>query len=89
MTTNILIYHGKHGNQYWVVDTEARLAHAEWELFQVLDDLGCYDDAEAEEAHWVTAARSGSSWCARKLFDAHNSREYECWEIVIARSKAE
>ena len=48
----ILIYHGKHGDDYYLVDTPERLEAALQRLFQQLDDWGCYDEG----------ARCGRNW---------------------------
>lgn len=79
----ILIYHGKHGKQYWVVDTPARMDGAMRALFQQLDDWHCYlDPLEADE--WLTAARAGDIRCIKAILESHNGYEYETWEIDFA-----
>ena len=42
----ILVYHGKHEDQYWLADTPERLEAALRRLFTELDELGCYAEDE-------------------------------------------
>lgn len=42
----LLIYHGKHGDEYWLADTPAWLEAAQRQLFKRLDEWGCYEDGE-------------------------------------------
>jgi len=84
MTINILIYRGKHGDQYWLVDTPPRLAAAKHVLFQQLDQSLCYeDDVPADQ---LTAARAGDPYAIRDILDDHNGYEYEEWDIESVES---
>lgn len=79
-TVDILVYHGKHADEYWLVDTPERLEAAQRKLFAQLDEWGCYGD---EEEH-VAAARAGDIQAIRWVLDIHNRDEYEGWDIVQA-----
>ena len=80
----ILIYYGKHGNQYWMADTAQRLDGAKRRLFDQLDEMHCYDEAENCNAAMLRAAREGDINIIRQLLNAHNGDEYETWDIVEA-----
>jgi hypothetical protein len=80
----ILIYYGKHGNQYWMVDTARRMDGAMRQLFDQLDEMHCYEDVEDCNEAMLRAARQGGISVIRRLLDAHNGAEYECWEIEEA-----
>ena len=76
----ILIYHGKHGKDYYLVDTPERLEAAMRQLFQQLDDCGCYEDDEQD----VAEARSGNIKAITWVLKRHAGYEYEEWEIIEA-----
>ena len=77
----ILIYYGKHGNQYWMADTARRLDGAMRQLFDQLDEFHCYEEVEDCNEAMLRAAREGDIGVIRRLLDAHNGAEYETWEI--------
>ena len=79
MMTDILIYHGKHGKSYWLVDTPARLAAAKQTLFHQLDEDGYYEDDVADDL--LTAARVGNPKAIQRILDFRNGYEYEEWDI--------
>lgn len=79
MTTDILVYYGKHAEKYWVVDTDKQLEAAKRELFTQLDELGCYVDS-----YTLTKARAGDTLEIAWLLERHRSYEYEHWDIVKA-----
>jgi len=81
MKQRILIYHGKHGDEYYLADTNARLAAAKQQIFQMLDEWGCYSDIDDER---LTAARGGDHGAIHSILIEHQDSEYENWEIVIA-----
>jgi hypothetical protein len=76
----ILIYHGKYGDEYWLVDTPARLEAAQRNLFSRLDEWHCYED---DEEH-ITQARAGDIKAIRWMLDTHQTYEYERWNIEEA-----
>jgi hypothetical protein len=76
-TVSILVYHGKHSNEHYLVDTPARLEAAQRRLFEQLDQWGCYEDNEED----VTEARAGDIRAIRWLLDRHSGYEYEGWDI--------
>ena len=76
----ILIYHGKHGKDYYLVDTPERLEAAMRQLFQQLDDWGCYEDDEQD----VAEARRGNIKAITWVLKRHAGYEYEEWEIIEA-----
>ena len=78
----VLIYHGKHGDQLWLIDTPARKVGAMKALFKQLDEDGCYEDDV--DADWLTAARQGSYSAVKRILESRNGWEYESWEIEIA-----
>jgi len=79
-TIDILVYHGKHGDDYYLVDAPERLEAAQRQLFKQLDDWHCYDSDE----EGVPEARAGDYRAIRWLLDRHNGYEYEGWDIVQA-----
>jgi len=80
-SVKILVYHGKHGDQYWLVDTPERLAAAMRALFADLDDWGCYVD---EPADLLAAARGGDMRAVKRILESRNGCEYEGWDIEDA-----
>lgn len=79
-TVSILVYHGKHGDEYWLADTPERLEAAQRQLFKRLDGWHCYDSDE----EGVTEARAGDIRAIRWLLNRHNGYEYEGWGIEQA-----
>lgn len=78
-TVSILVYHGKHDDEYWLADTPERLKTAQRQLFKRLDDWGCYEQEEG-----VTEARAGDIRAIRWLLNRHEGYEYEGWDIEQA-----
>jgi len=76
----ILVYHGKYGNEYWLVDTPQRLEAAKRQLFKQLDDWGCYDSDE----EGLAEARAGDPKAIRWVLDRRNGYEYEGWDLEEA-----
>ena len=76
----ILIYHGKYGNEYWLADTPERLNAALQQLFQRLDEWHCYEDDE----EGLAAARAGNPKAIRWILDRHSGGEYEGWDLEEA-----
>jgi hypothetical protein len=81
---NILIYSGKHGNQYWLVDTEARLHAAFRALFTMLDADGCYDEDDRDIGDMLEAARSDDIKSIKTILEIRDNYEYEGWRIEQA-----
>ncbi len=77
---SILIYHGKYGDEHWLVDTPERLEAAQRRLFKQLDEWDCYED---DEEH-VPEARAGDIRAIRSVLDIHSGYEYEGWDIETA-----
>ncbi len=81
METKLLVHSGKHGAQYWLVDTPARLRGAMVALFTQLDEWGCYE--EENETH-LKQARQGNIRAIKGILESRRCCEYENWEIEIA-----
>lgn len=73
-TLRILVYQGKHGDQFWLADTPTRAAQAREILFRQLDEMGCYEDDEGLEE-----ARAGNIRAIAIILDQRNGYEYEGW----------
>jgi len=80
-TASVLVYHGKHSDEYYLVDTPARLEAAQRRLFEQLDQWGCYTD---EDANHLAMARSGNIRAIRGILQSRTCYEYEGWEIEEA-----
>lgn len=80
MSTDILIYSGKYGDQYWLVDTPQRLEGAQRALFQQLDENGCY----GYDQRCIREARYGDIQAIRYILEERRSCEYEYWDIEKA-----
>lgn len=76
----VLIYHGKYGDEYWLVDTPERLEAAQRKLFAQLDEWGCYEEGEDH----LTEARAGDAKAIRWILEIHQRYEYEGWDIEEA-----
>lgn len=76
----ILIYHGKHGDQYWLADTSERLDAAMRKLFTELDELGGYAEDEIRSLT-LEKAREGDARSIRHVLESRKSREYETWDL--------
>lgn len=81
---NILIYRGKYGDEYYLVDTPERLDAALRQLFKQLDDSGCYQDGSARACDMLTKARAGDIRYIKAILDSRNGYEYEDWDIIQA-----
>jgi hypothetical protein len=81
-SVDILIYHGKHGDQYWLVDTPARMNLAMKALFQQLDDMGCYEEDVRFDV--LDNARRGGMQCIKAILESRCGYEYESWDTDIA-----
>jgi len=77
----ILVYHGKYGADYWVVDTPARMNAALKALFNQLDKYGCYED---EDEDHLAKARAGDKRAIFGILSSRQCCEYEHWNIVEA-----
>jgi hypothetical protein len=83
MTHRILVYHGKHADSFWIVDTPARMKGAMKALFKLLDEDGCYYEGDVKES-WLTAARRGEMPYVLAILESRNGYEYECWSVEDA-----
>jgi len=72
----ILIYYGKHGEQYWLADTKKRTQQAQRALFDQLDAEGCYEDDEP----FLEMAREGDPEVIDCILTSRQTCEYECWD---------
>ena len=79
----ILIYHGKHGDEYWLADSSEQLNAAMWRLFTILDEQGCYIEAETH-SFTLRMARAGNSRCVRSILESRKGCEYEDWDLEEA-----
>jgi len=75
-TLRILVYHGKHGDEYWLADTPTRAMQAREILFNRLDEQGFY---EFDEDGLLPKARSGDAQAIEIILDSRNGCEYESW----------
>jgi hypothetical protein len=80
----ILVYHGKHGDEYWLADTPERLEIAQRKLFTRFNEWGCYDFERDTFNVMLVAARSGDMQYIRQILESRRNYEYEQWEIVHA-----
>jgi hypothetical protein len=78
-TLRILVYHGKHGDEYWLADTPTRAAQAREALFKQLDEQGFYHD---EDQDHLTKARAGDAIAIEGILESrgHCGCEYEEWD---------
>ena len=74
-TLRILIHRAKHGDAYWLADTETRAAQAREILFQRLDEQGCYTDDEGLEK-----ARAGDVQAIETILEGRRGCKYEDWD---------
>jgi hypothetical protein len=82
---NVLVYHGKHGDEYWIVDTPGRVVGAVKALFKLLDDMGCYEESGNQRFNRLLAeARSENLPCIQAILESRNGYEYESWDLVRA-----
>jgi hypothetical protein len=82
MKVDILVYHGKIAEQFWLVDTPARRDKAMQALFKQLDNWGVYH--AAGDVRYLAHARDGNIRAIKGLLEAHNGYEYESWDIEHA-----
>lgn len=85
-TIDILVYHGKHSDEYYLVDTPKRLEAAQRRLFEQLDQWGYYED---EDIRHLTAARDGDIQAICGILQSRTHCEYEEWEIEEAEIYAD
>jgi GTP cyclohydrolase I len=81
---DILIYHGKHGDQFWLVDTPARMNAAMRSLFKQLDDMRCYKSENTRFNEMLALARNGGVCCIKAILESRCGYEYESWDIEAA-----
>lgn len=77
----ILVYYGKHGDQYWVANTSEQAAKAREALFRQLDEEGCYD---GEDIEFLKKARTGDIQHIAVLLGSRRECEYERWAYIVA-----
>ena len=76
----ILIYHGKYGDEYWLADTPERLEAAMRKLFARLDEWHCYEDDE----EGIAEARAGNIRAIKWVLQRRQDYEYEGWDLEEA-----
>ena len=76
----ILIYHGKHGDEYWLADAPEQMDAAFRKLFARLDEWGCYED----HAEGMAQARAGDIRAIKSILHRRQDYEYEGWDIEEA-----
>ncbi len=86
MATQILVYHGKHGDEYWLADTPEREAAAYLALFKLLDEWHCYEDYDEPV---IAEARAGNWKTARSILRGRCDYEYEGWHLEVATDPCE
>ena len=86
---NLLVYHGKHGDHYWLVDTPERYDAALKAMFDFMDEMGYYRDAGARNNAILAAARGGDMQYIKGIVESHNGYEYESWDIETAADATE
>lgn len=79
----ILVYHGKHGDEYLMADTEARLETAMRYLFKRFDGWGFYNTLNGSHP-MVMKARAGGFVFIRRLLEQRVNCEYEQWSLEEA-----
>ena len=80
----ILVYEGKYGQVLWLADSRPQVNAAMRQLFDMLDEDGCYIDDEGLEA-----ARAGEHMAIYRILKARQDYEYETWRIVYATDPTE
>ncbi len=76
-TVKIIIYHGKHGDVFWLADTRLRAAEARKKLFRQLDKNGCY---AREGINLLGSAREGDDRAIEIILLERAYCAYERWE---------
>ncbi len=89
MNGNLLVYHGKHSDCYWLVDTQARYDAAMVALFNLLDEYGYYRSKVDRFNVILLAARGGELKYIKDILESHNGYEYESWDIEKAEDATE
>ncbi len=79
----ILIHHGKHGDEYLLADTPERLSAAMRHLFNLFDELGCYAEDEVRSLT-LAKAREGDARSIRYILESRRDCEYEGWDMEEA-----
>ena len=79
----ILVYKGKHGYEYWMADTPERAAGARAELFEMLDQDGCYEYGVHDKL--LLLAREGCPASIVNILHNRNGYEYETWSYEEAK----
>ncbi len=81
----IIIYDGKHGQEYWIAETREQVRAALRELFTMLDGMGCYTDWSNNDIQdLLPEARGGSHRAIYEILRARQSYEYEGWRTEYA-----
>jgi NTP pyrophosphatase (non-canonical NTP hydrolase) len=74
----MLVHHGKHGDTYWLADTNTHRNDAYRALFNQLDAEGCY---EGEDETCLELARKGYLGAVKGILGRRQCCEYEGWDI--------
>lgn len=79
----VLVYHGKHGDEIYLANTPERLAAANQAIFAQLDHWGCYHFNQNDKDN-LEKARAGDPQAIAHLLETHRHLEYEDWELIQA-----
>jgi len=75
-TLRMLIYRGKHGDEYWLADTPTRATQARKALFCQLDRMGYYESDQEK----LEEARAGDARAIEFILECRQGYEYEDWD---------
>lgn len=78
----ILIYHGRGGDIYWLADTSFHRTCARKALFNYLDHMGCYD---SRAGTMFDEARKGNATAVTMVLEKYRGFEYESWDYAEVR----
>lgn len=75
----ILVYHGKHGDEYYDISTDHLRGNAYRKLFDVLGGAGYYDgpDPDSEELELFDKAAAGDEEAVVKFMQVRSDLQYE------------
>jgi hypothetical protein len=79
----ILVYNGKHGDEYWMADTPEHTTEAQAALFKMLDEEGCYAYGDINKGR-LKNARDGDAGSIARILQIRNGYEYETWSFEEA-----
>lgn len=87
MSERILVYHGKHGNEFWYARTPEETGKAFLALFKLIDEfVKAYVDAPADQQEYIAWARAGQADAAKYILQWRNGYEYEGWSLEMIKT---